>query len=162
MSVFCFRRLAAVGVLWLQVAWVFAQFGVGDPRLDVPGVECVGMIGRRRVVDGLSASPTWLELLCLEVVGVGPLSAGTTVAPGGCRQSGDTSARQAYARGMAKLSLGERLGGAQTSDAVRERANATRQVEGLNQNEQMIALLTQINERLGYLCDLAYKQATPE
>ena len=41
-------------------------------------------------------------------------------------------------------------------EKARDRADARRQLEGLSQNDQVIALLTEQNEMLRYMCDRLY------
>lgn len=41
-------------------------------------------------------------------------------------------------------------------EKARDRAEARRQMEGLTQNDQVIALLTEQNEMLRYMCDRLY------
>lgn len=41
-------------------------------------------------------------------------------------------------------------------EKARDRADARRQLEGLSQNDQVIALLTEQNEMLRYMCERLY------
>lgn len=53
-----------------------------------------------------------------------------------------------------KLGASERLiSGSLSNSKVRDKVAAQRQIENLGQNDQIIALLRQINDRLGWICD---------
>lgn len=54
------------------------------------------------------------------------------------------------------LKHGEKRMAVFTSEKGRDRANAQRAIEGLTQNDQIIALLTDQNEMLRYMCDRLY------
>jgi hypothetical protein len=58
-----------------------------------------------------------------------------------------------------KLGQSERMVGSLFStEKGRDRADARRQIEGLSQNDQVIMLLSEINERLAWLCDEMARQ----
>lgn len=52
-----------------------------------------------------------------------------------------------------ELRHGEKRLAVFTSEKGRDRASAQRAIEGLTQNDQIIALLTEQNEMLRYMCE---------
>ncbi len=57
-----------------------------------------------------------------------------------------------------KLRQGERAVALFSTEKGRDRADARRQIEGLDQSDQVIALLQQINDRLAWICDELVRQ----
>lgn len=57
-----------------------------------------------------------------------------------------------------KLRMAEKGLGILPTEHSRDLAHAKRQLEGLEQGDQVIALLSQINERLSWICEELYRQ----